>query len=1043
MQEGIYEQIINLKIHSQLAELDKEDYNFEIEKVDEIDAKLYLSHYIANVTQQALAQVREGEKQDSQKLLKQIRLCNKIIDILHTKLDDEEFKDLRLSEPGEILTAVYHKMNNVYSLNEKLIERPTSSIIHSSLFTGSTNEPNLLEELKKEIQSSDRIDWLVSFIKWSAIRNLIDVLDEFTSRGGKLRIITTSYMEATDIKAIEQLAELQNTEIKVSLDKKRTRLHAKAYLFKRKSKFSTAYIGSSNLSNPALTAGLEWNMKITEKDSFEILRKCEATFESYWNDSEYILLNKEDEMNWKRFRTSLTPEKIAEKSPQYYLDIYPYHYQQEILDTLQAEREVHNRWKNLVVAATGVGKTVISAFDFKHYLRKNPNAKLLFIAHREEILQQSLQTFRHILKDENFGDLFVNRHRPESFNHLFMSIQSWNSKSMNMKTTSDFYDFIIVDEFHHAAAKTYQNLLAYYDPKILLGLTATPERMDGKSVFEYFDDYIASEMRLKEAIDRKLLSPFQYFCVTDYVDLSKLTWSKRGYDKTELSNLYTANDRRSDLVIKAVDKYVTDIALVKGIGFCVSVEHALYMADYFNKKGISSIALHGQSEDEKRKSAKQLLLNGEIKFIFVVDLYNEGVDIPDVNTVLFLRPTESLTVFLQQLGRGLRLADDKECLTVLDFVGQAHKDYPFEEKFRALVGPTKHSVRHYVENGFFNMPKGSTIFMEKVAKDYILRNVTNSTVNKAQLIRQIRSFSNETGQALTLQAFLTYHHLTLAEFYGRSRNRTFSRMKVEAGIEEDFSSEYETIFMRQIHKLFHMDSISLINQLFEFINGNDNVDERIKAMLYYSFFQKTPIDMGFASLDDGIYKLLQTKQWKEEMKMVLNICKGNIHFIEKANPFAYYVPLRTHAHYTTDQILAAFGNYNNDQKPQFREGVKYLADLHTDIFFVTLNKSDKDFSASTQYEDYAINDILFHWQSQNKTSETSPTGQRYINHQKQGTSIALFVREHKVKDGYTSPFVFLGTAKYVSHEGSRPISFVWKIDEPLPASIVPEAKKSM
>lgn len=1043
MQEGIYEQLINKKIRQQLQELEGNSYGFHVDKMDVDDAKLYLSTYISTVTERALAMIREESKQDPQALLKQIQVCNEIIDILNEQLNDEEFQRLRLDEQGEILTAVFDKMNHIYAVNEKPIERPITSITHSSLFTGSTNEPNLLEELKKEITSSDRIDWLVSFIKWSGIRNLIDSLQSFTERGGKLRIITTSYMEATDVKAIERLAVLNNTEIKVSLDKKRTRLHAKAYLFKRNSEFSTAYIGSSNLSNPALTAGLEWNMKITEKDSLNIVRKCDATFESYWNDPEYILLDKDDSMNWHRFRASLITSHVADERESYFLDIRPYYYQQEILDNLQAEREVHQRWKNLVIAATGVGKTVISAFDFKQFRQKHPKAKLLFIAHREEILKQSLHTFRHIFKDENFGDLFVGRNQAQSLDHLFMSIQSWNSKKMYEKVEKDFYDFIIVDEFHHAAAKTYECLLQYYEPKVLLGLTATPERMDGQNVLEYFDDYIASEMRLKEAIDRKLLSPFHYFCVTDHVDLSNLSWSKRGYDREELSNLYTANDRRSNLIIRAIDRYVTDINSVKGIGFCVSVEHARYMATYFNYKDIPSIALHGQSPAADRNDAKRKLQKGEIHFIFVVDLYNEGVDIPEINTVLFLRPTESLTIFLQQLGRGLRLSDNKECLTVLDFVGQAHKDYPFEEKFRALVGPTKHSIRHYIENGFFNMPKGSVIHMEKVAKDYILRNVVTTKTNKAQLIRQIQSFENDTEQRFSLYGFLKYHHLTLSEFYGRSRNRSLSRLKVEAGIASDFDAPYEDVFMKQIHKLFYIDSKTLIDAFVQIIDKTEEVNDRIVAMLYYSFFQQPPNHYGFASLQDGLAQILQTEQLKKELLEVLHVCKENIHFIEKTNPFPYDVPLRTHAHYTTDQIFAALGYYNESRKPQFREGVKYLSELKTDLFFITLNKSDKDFSAATQYEDYAINEQLFHWQSQNRTSEASPTGQRYIHHAQTGNHIALFVREFKQKDGFTAPFTFLGTAQYVSHEGNRPISFVWNLDEPLPANIVPEAKKSI
>lgn len=238
-------------------------------------------------------------------------------------------------------------------------------------------------------------------------------------------------------------------------------------------------------------------------------------------------------------------------------------------------------------------------------------------------------------------------------------------------------------------------------------------------------------------------------------------------------------------VLHSMNKYVDDIERVKGLGFCVGVEHALYMAKVFGEAGIPSIALHGNSSDEERHLAKSKLEQGEIKMIFVVDLYNEGVDIPAVNTILFLRPTESLTVFLQQLGRGLRLHEAKECLTVLDFIGQAHQEYNFQDKFRALIGKTKHSVQHYIENGFFNLPRGSFIQLEKQAKEYVLRNLKQTATTRRNLVHKIKYFEGDTGQALTLENFLRYHEMTLQEFYGgRSGKRSFHRLKIEAGLVE-------------------------------------------------------------------------------------------------------------------------------------------------------------------------------------------------------------------------------------------------------------------
>lgn len=1055
LKEGLYEAVINKELDEKLNEL--REIQVEKQKIDIEEAKNILSRYIGEITKKALSYIRDDIKDSKEEevILKQIRACNEIINILSEISNENSLKEYNISEKAEILMSLYSKINSIRYVNKEIkVIRPTTSIAESSLFTGSYLEPSMISEIKKEILTCDSIDMLVSFIKWSGLRLIIDELKEFVKNGdNRVRILTTSYMGATDYKAIEELSKLRNVEVKISYDTERTRLHAKSYMFKRDTGFTTAYIGSSNLSNPAMTSGLEWNIKVTEKDSFDIIKKFQATFESYWNDGDFIIFNEENENDKIRLKQALNKDTQKENNFIFNLDIRPYHYQKEILEKLRAEREIFDKNKNLLVAATGVGKTVISAFDYKNFMKNRPKEinRLLFIAHREEILVQSRDTFRAILKDSNFGDLYVGGYNPSSLDYLFMSIQSFNSVKLHEKVTNDFYDFIIVDEFHHAAAESYTKLLNYFKPKVLLGLTATPERMDGKNILEYFDDRIAAQMGLAEAIDRKLLSPFQYFCVSDDTNISKLKWSRNTYDKNELSNLYTNNDLRATKIVNSLNKYINNLEDVKGLGFCVSVEHAKYMSDFFNKNKITSIALHGNSSDEERKSAKDKLIKGEIKFIFVVDLYNEGIDIPAVNTILFLRPTESLTVFVQQLGRGLRLYEDKECLTVLDFVGQAHKNYNFEEKFKALIGKTKHSVKYSIENDFINIPKGCYIKLEKQAKEYVLKNIECAKNTKTNLINKMKFFKEDTGLNLNLENFLNYYNLSLYDFYGRTGDRSFYKMMAMAELEKyDFNPDEDKIIKR-FKNLFYINSRIWIKFIIDILNKIDNIDyeelsleeKNMFNMFYYSFYLNNPNKEGLESIKDGMKNICKNSKIRKEIVEILQYNYNNIDFIDKKVDLGFSCSLDLHCSYTRDQILAGIGYYNEVQSPSLQEGVKYLKDKNLDIFFITLNKSDKDFSPSTLYNDYAINERLFHWQSQSKTSVESPTGQRYINHEKLGSNVILFVREYKTENGNTSPYTYLGKAFYVRHYGNRPISFIYRLDEEIPSKLIKAANKSI
>ena len=1041
---GLYEQVINQKLDSELSVIPEACQSTA--PIDKAEASKVLAQYLSEVVQQGLDNVVDNGGDISA----QIALTNQIVSLIQNMTKEADFASMGVAQRAEQLLALLRENDPRLLLGKTAadVERPETSVAQSSLFTGAVHEPQMFTELKKEIGSADQIDMLVSFIKWSGLRLIMDELREFTQNGGQLRIITTSYMGATDIKAIEELNKLSNTEIKVSYDTKRTRLHAKTYVFYRDTGFTTAYVGSSNLSNAAISSGLEWNIKVTAKDLPSTIQKITATFDSYWNSSEFEFY-KEDERE-RLFRALKAERMMGDGSSRTFVfDIHPYPYQQEILDKLHAEREVRGRYRNLVVAATGTGKTVISAFDYRRFCKANAGQRnrLLFVAHREEILTRSRETFQGVLKDPNFGDLFVGSYKPENMDHLFISVQTMNSQALYDSLPADYYDYIIVDEFHHAAAPTYQKLLNHFKPKILLGLTATPERMDGKSVLDYFDGCIAAEIRLPEAIDRKLLCPFQYFGVADTVDLTDLRWVRGGYDKSQLSNLYSLSrgvaERRADHIIRSLDKYVTDMDAVKGLGFCVSVEHAKFMAEYFNAAGIPSICLVGQSGDEDRRTAIQRLVKGEIRFIFVVDIYNEGVDIPEVNTILFLRPTESLTIFLQQLGRGLRLADGKECLTVLDFIGQANRKYNFEEKFEALLANTKHSVQYELKNGFISAPKGCYIQLEKKAAKAILDNIKSSFNVKSGLVSRIASFEEDTGKVLTLDNFLRCYRLDPRVIYKRG---TFYSLCALAKRRQMSESALSSSASKILFRLSTMDSVKIIKYYLNNLERVENLvwedlsveEQQIWKMLYVTVWERPPEAIGYSGFLEGICEFKRNKDIYEEAIELLQYCYDNITVVGIPLKAGLECPLEVNCTYTRAQILAAL-DFVEDYS--ISEGVKFLREKDTDLFFTTLNKSDKYYSPTTAYHDYSINEWLFHWQSQSTTSETSPTGQRYISRKKGCGNAFLFVREQKSDDYGAQPYVFLGPVYYMNHQGSRPMNITWKLEHPIPAKYLKKTNK--
>jgi superfamily II DNA or RNA helicase len=1045
MNQGIYEELVTKLISFKLNELDKNTFQVKTTLIDKAEASQILARHIGQTIQYAFSLIKGDDNID-----RQIEISNKIILFLNEELKKEKFEGDLIETEGKILKAVFTKVDSHFTdLDLHLKEiTPYTRLIHSELFTGGNSGTTLESELRKEILSSDRVDLLVSFIKWKGIRILERELREFTDRGGKLRVITTTYVGATDYKAVEFLATLKNTEVKVSYNTSNERLHAKAYLFERNTGFHTGYIGSSNFSRSALTDGLEWNLKITTKEVGHIIDKFRKTFETYWQNPDFELFDKNNKEHSEKLVTALKEGKFSKaySSTTSYFDLKPFPYQNEILEKLEVERTIHNRYRNLLVAATGTGKTVVSAFDYKNFRNNNKSSKLLFIAHRKEILQQAMSTFQGIMKDNDFGELWVDGIEPKNNEYVFASVQTLNNRLKDINLSPEYYDFIILDEAHHGPASSYRPFLNYFKPKILLGLTATPERNDNEDILQDFCNRIAAEIRLPEALNKKLLCPFQYFGITDSIDLSHVKWEKGKYVASELTSIYTHNDRRVNEIISNLEKYTSDLKDVRAIGFCVTVEHAVYMAEKFNLAGLKSAYLTSKNSSDRDQLRAQFKKK-EFNYLFVVDIFNEGVDIPEIDTVLFLRPTESLTIFLQQLGRGLRLADGKDCLTVLDFVGNARPEYDFENKFRALIGKTTTTVQKEIEDDFPHLPLGCSIVLEKKAKETILENIKKATsLNINQLIAKIRNFQHQTTLPLTLKNFIEFNQIPLESIYKKGKCWT-KLCQIANSKDDDVLINEKQIYSAINNKWLSTKSTSYFNFIIAIAKQNFQInlvefsenELKMLLMLHFDVWQNTS---NFKSLEESIREIGANPVLVQEIIDVLEILLDKIDFKEIDIELPYIQPLKLHSRYTRDQILVAFGDSSFEKKSSNREGVAYIEKINTELLFIDLIKSEEDYSPTTMYDDYAISEILFHWQSQNQTRDDSGKGLTYISHQKIGKRIMLFVREKKLNEfGNRMGYVFIGEGNYREHEGSKPMSIKWELNEPIPNYLWKESAK--
>lgn len=1029
--DGLYDQVLTQTLQALVARSTDQSTR-SLQALDPADAPARLSELLAAQLAQMLDDLH-GEGDD--KLRQQLELVNFLLVSLRLRLGQGVVADA-VAEPAQILQAVHrHSAPPV---------PPETGLAAPWLFTAGKGSPALLGELRRELAACDRVDILVSFITHSGVRKLFDILQAITAVGAdgrprtRLRVLTTTYTGATEVRALDALAGLPGCEIRVSLDGRRTRLHAKAWLFRRRTGFGSAYVGSANLSGAALMGGLEWTTKFTERGQPELFERACAHFETLWEDSEFQRYDPADPAHRQALSAALKRESGEDilARPTFF-ELAPKAYQQEMLDQLRLERD-HGRWRNLVVAATGTGKTVVAAFDYRRLcLAEGGRPRLLFVAHREEILRQALRTYREVLRDHAFGEVLAGGMEPESFDHLFATIDSVVSRDLLVRWGASHWYAVVVDECHRLAAGRFDAFVTAVRPRVLLGLTATPERSDGKPILGYFDNRPdgapAVELRLWHALDQQLLCPFEYYACDDDTDFSGVPWAQPG-ELAAIDTLVTGNHVRARLVVDEWRRLAGDPARGRALVFCVSVAHAQFMTAQLERAGIKALCVVGETSHDERRQAPERLARGEVAALVTCDLYNEGVDLPMVDTLLLLRPTQSPVLFQQQIGRGLRLSPGKESCLILDFVGRHREDFRFDRLLSTLTGLPRGQLIEAVDKGFGSLPPGCHIHLQRQAREQVLRSLRKLVQqNWRRLQTELQAYAALRGRsAVRLATFLREQAIGLDELY-RSQGRSgWTNLKRDAGLLATPPGAEDGYFGRRFGDLLHVDDPARTDLLLKVAEPGASYapqGERERQLLQMFAYQVDGQTRQTGSGEDFLQRLRAHPELLAELGEIGEVLQPTSSLQQRAVPGLEDVPLCLHAAYGVREILTAVGWLTAARRTPFQAGVLALHERKVELLFVTLDKRE-GYHEKIAYHDYAISAERFHWQSQNAAGPETPAGRRYLESPGNGWRFQLFVRTAKGQ-----PYRACGPVTLEQAEGSKPMSIHWRLEVPLPGPL--------
>lgn len=1031
------------------------------------------------------------EKNDYQKV---IEFTEKQLYLLNQAFTDE-------SEKIKIQNTDFHFELPLKRKNKDIIGNINELIINEK-----AKFRNFFIYLKQELLNCKKFYFIVSFIRYSGIQLLISTLDKLEKQGIQGEIITSVYLNITDSKALQKLLSYKNIKVKIYNNSSES-FHTKAYLFE-KEKYHSVVIGSSNISQSALYSAEEWNVKLTDSSFFNIYGKSLNQFEKLWHSNEAIELTQDFIYEYEKYKKSVNAQntfdyrktKIEQEN-----EFVPNSMQKRVLQKLK-ETRINGNKKGLVISATGTGKTYLAAMDIKQFFEinsntenklfkindkksKTSNIKFLFIAHREELLKNAINVFSKILKiDKNeFGRIYGGLKEIDK-NIIFASIQSLRNCYNEFKPS--FFDYVIVDEFHHSMSESYLKTLSYFNPKFLLGLTATPKRMDGKDILSLCDYNVVDEIGIKEALEEDLIVPFHYFGVNDYtINYDNIPYKNGKYnEKILLENLLL--NTRTDYIVEKINKFGFDGDELSAVAFCQNIEHAFFMKEEFSKKGYKSAVITANTSSNERSEILEEFKNKKIEILCVVDILNEGIDIPTINLLLFLRPTMSSTIFIQQIGRGLRKAKNKDFVTIIDFIGNHKKDYLLINYFSSEVDnkdtlfTKKEKIINEIKNQFSNIPKSCYVELDRICQNRIIEKIEKINFSSKNILKEMYlDYKAEIGKSenefLQVRDFDTnielFQELCLKMHSFYNAQLQFEDSKIfKNKNEKNPLNTTEIEFLEYLEKKLtlvepfafliidylatgkeYINNSDLLNKYKEFFDIKGNFEKyyllnRIfEELMEDEILEKTLYGYKFSKKYE---KLFSNGKLNEKSTIKSNQKVNKLNFINRLKQLIY-LGLNEFKRNDLDEfnenILISYKEYKRVElqilldskvpKGSWRAG---YANTDKDIcLFATIDKTHI-FQENLKYDNSLFADDIIQWISQPKTSHNSSVGQMFIHHKEKSFKVHIFIRKYAFMNGNkTNPFIYLGNAQYYSSKGDKPMKILWKLDKKIPQKLIYELYK--